>query len=131
MTGFDDTSDIDRLFNDPTFQAELDRACKSAFKKFSNPPYDTWEELKSEICIKLCQSDAFANYRKATNQKGYLYRIALNLIIDKHRHAHNDPEILTYDENLNLETEYWSAKKIEDVILTNEILAMLNNIERF
>src|SRR5690348_16653917 len=89
MTGFDGTSDIRQLLDDPTFKAQLDQACKSAFKtakkKYGNPQYDSWEDLETDVVLKLFTSEAFfIQYRAITNQNGYLYRIALNVLISKY-----------------------------------------------
>lgn len=93
MSGFNDTSDV----NNPTFQDKLNEACKSAFKKYSNPPYDSWQELAHEVFIKVCSSKSFAEYRQITNEKGYLYSIAINHLIDKHK----SPKTLPGRSSLN------------------------------
>ena len=88
MTGFNDSSDMDQLFEDPAFQAEIAQACKSVFKKykeFPNPLYDSWEDLMSDVYLHLKSKQFFFEYRRITNEKGYLYKVARNVLIDKYR----------------------------------------------
>src|SRR5688572_17199649 len=97
MTGFNDTSD--QLFNDPDFQAKLDQACKSAFKRYSNPPYEKWEGLRNDVFILLRESRTFfLQYQQLTNEDGYLYRIALNRLISKHRHQRGAGNVISSDD---------------------------------
>lgn len=129
MTGFDDSSDIDELVNDPTFQAELDQACKSAFKKYRNP-YDSWQELAHEVFIRLRTSNGFAAYRKSTNARGYLYKIAVNHLIDKHRSRKHlsDKEVIELEEG---SLARWTEEQVFNELLMNEILGHLKGDDLF
>lgn len=129
MTGFDDSSDIDELVNDPTLQAELEQACKSVFKKYRNP-YDSWQELAHEVFIRLRTSKTFAEYRKRTNAKGYLYRIAENHLRDHYR----SPKHPSHREFVELEEgslARWTEEQVFNDLLVDEILGHLKGEELF
>jgi len=129
MTGFDDSSDIDEIANHPTFQADLNQACKTAFKKYRNP-YDSWQELAHEVFIKLRTSNAIAEYRKKTNARGYLYRIAVNHLIDLHRSRKH----LSEQELVELEEgsfSRWTEEGLINELLTDEILSHLKDDDLF
>jgi len=108
---------LKKLVHDPTFEVELNQACKSAFEKFSNPPYDRWEELANDVLIRFCVSKTFAEYRELTKDTGYLHLIAVNQLIHQRR-------------RLDLEPKFGTAKKIENILLAKETLTLLNDDER-
>jgi RNA polymerase sigma factor (sigma-70 family) len=117
--------------NDPTFQAQLNQACKLAFEEFSNAPYDNWEELKNEILIKLYVSNKFAEYRKLTDPTAYFYRIAVNQLISQRRNSFQPPDGRISDiENLDLQAEDRTTRVVDE-ILTEESLTFLKDNERF
>jgi RNA polymerase sigma factor (sigma-70 family) len=129
MTGSDDTSDIE-LGNDPTFQVTLDRACKSAFKRYSRPPYDSWQELRNEVFIRVCKYLSRAEYRHLTHAERYLYRIAVNDLISKRRNP-KTPRRENFIDLDEVNLAHWTEKQLRDEILTDELLALLNKDEQF
>jgi RNA polymerase sigma factor (sigma-70 family) len=137
MTGFDGTSDIRQLLDDPTFRAQLDQACKSAFKKYTHPPYDSWADLENDVVLKLLTSEAFfIQYREVTNAKGYLYQIASNVLISKFRRHRRIDGKTTGLEDLDARPSDLTADQDEIEIrillneLSNEILPLLKPNER-
>lgn len=108
---------LKQLVQDPIFEVQLSQACKSAFEKFSNPPYDRWEGLANDVLIMFCASKTFAEYRELTKETDYLYGIAVNHLIAQRR-------------RLDLWPTFGTAKKIENVLLAKETLTLLNRDER-
>src|SRR6185295_7549952 len=85
MTGSDNRSEFDELLADPGFQAALKLACIRALKKYPSDLFRSWEELASEIQLRLLKTRSI--YRQESKYGTYLYKIAINTLIDAHRRS--------------------------------------------
>jgi RNA polymerase sigma factor (sigma-70 family) len=130
MTDFDGTSDNRELLDDPTFKAQLDQACKSAFKKYDSPSFDSWQELENAVVLKLLTSRVFfLRWREVTNAKGYLYQIARNVLVSTYLSDHHDRTATAVEEIEGGDGDRGAEKnKIERRILLKELKALLNEI---
>src|ERR1700720_368328 len=132
MNSSDNSSEFDDLLNDPEFQTELEKACMAAFKRYPDNPYDSWEDLAHDVFIR-CKS-SLSQYRKKATTKTYLYKIAINLLIDAHRKADAKKRPpgkgLNFDDVKQIPDESDSDKQIEYQLLLKEILEFLNPEER-
>lgn len=127
--GFDDSSDLDALLEDPKFQAELKAACNTALKRYHSA-YDR-EDLYQDVVIAIRKSKVLAEYAKVTNAKGYIYRIALNLLISQHRSPTHPPPGKTVDpEEITFLTDGSIEDEIHVKLAAKEILALLKPNER-
>lgn len=117
-------------FNDPKTQRELKSAASRAFNKYPDNAYDSWEDLAHDVFIR-CKS-SLSQYRKKATTTTYLYKIAINLLIDAHRKANAQKrppgKALNLEDIRPIRDETY--RQIEDQVLIKELLEPLDPEER-
>ena len=135
MNGSNDSSEFDALLTDPEFRAELDAACRRAFRRYPDNEYDSPEDLAQDVFMRARArfKTSLSQYRKIARTNDYLYRIAINALIDAFRAARAGKrpplrKALSLDGSISIRDE--SEKQIEYKLLLKEILQGLNSDER-
>ncbi|HSS21745.1 MAG TPA: hypothetical protein VLL54_16855 [Pyrinomonadaceae bacterium] len=70
---------FDKNANDPNFLPDLDEACRRAFDRYSQPYYNTWQDLQQAVLFRFWRW--LPGYRGEAKRREVLYRIAINELI--------------------------------------------------
>lgn len=128
---FLDSPEFREALEDLEFRADLKKACKWAFSRYSQSTHSSWEDLQQEVLMRFGRW--LPRYRNEAKRKTIFARIATNVLIDAHRYEtsrRRQHEEIDFDE---LELELVRGKtgtEIENRIFMNECRKILSDHER-